>query len=29
MLDWLLIANLGDYFDHLHDEGCMKASLQW
>jgi hypothetical protein len=28
ILDWVFIADLGDYFDHLHDEGCMKVALQ-
>lgn len=28
MLDRLFIVDLGDHFDHLHNEGCMKATLQ-
>jgi hypothetical protein len=29
VFDWLLKASLGDYFDHLHDKGCMETPLEW
>jgi hypothetical protein len=28
MFDRLLEASLGDYFDHLHDKGCMETPLE-
>jgi hypothetical protein len=29
VFDRLIEASLGDYFDHLHDKGCMKTPLEW
>jgi hypothetical protein len=25
----LLETSLGDYFDHLHDKGCIETPLEW
>jgi hypothetical protein len=29
VFDRLLKASLGDYFDHLHDKGCMETPFEW
>jgi hypothetical protein len=29
VLDILLISDLGDHFNHFHNERCMKTTLQW